>query len=122
MDQALLNLVLALATNEIAHNLAEATNVRNKVKRLHAYINKKPVDKIPLNIDTRQKAYGISVIMFVIFVGILYGIFSMLNLAGNDALWVVVVALVIAYFVSAVMLDKYHVEIEHVTRPFMKKK
>ncbi len=122
MDQFLINLVLALATAELLHNIMEATNVRNKVARLHAYINKLPAKEIPINIDTRPKAYGLTVASFVILVGLSFGVLSLLNLNGNAALWYAVAVLALAFFSLAVLLDKYHVEIERVTRPFKKKK
>lgn len=121
MDQSLLNLVLALATAELLHNIMETSNVRRKVARLHAYINKKPFPEIPMNIDTRPKAYGLTIASFVILVGILFGVFSLVNLEGNAALWYLIVILSLAFFGLAYLLDKYHVEIERVTKPFKKK-
>lgn len=122
MDQFLINLVLAVATTELLHNVVEATNVRNKVARLSAYINKKPYKEMSVKIDTRAKSYGIAAGAFVVLTVIALGIFSLLNLQGNAVLWYLIVVLVLAYAVRSVLLDKYHVEIERVTRPFMKKK
>lgn len=121
MDQTLINLLLALATNELIHNIIEANSVRQKVARLSAYINKKPYQEMKVKVDTRAKAYGIATVAFVVVTGILFGIFSLINLQGNTALWYGIVVLVLAYFVSGILLDKFHVEIERVTRPFMKK-
>jgi hypothetical protein len=59
---------------------------------------------------------------FVIFTALFYGVFSAFTLSGNNFLTYLVAVLTLAYFVTAVMLDKYHVEVERVTRPFMKKK
>lgn len=122
MDQFLINLVLAVATTELLHNIVEATNVRNKVARLSAYINKKPYKEMNVNIDTRAKSYGIAAGAFVVLTAIALGVFSLLNLQGNAVLWYMIVVLILAYVVRSVLLDKYHVEIEHVTRPFMNKK
>lgn len=121
IDQTLLNLVLALAANELLHNVMEAMNVRHKVKRLHAYIDKKPFEEMPMKIDTRHKAYSISLGVFIIVTGVFFAIFSALNLNGNDGLWVAAILLMAAFFSEAYLLDKFHVEIERVTRPFMKK-
>lgn len=121
MDQFLLNLVLALATAELLHNIMEASNVRRKVARLHAYIKKEKYPEIPINIDTRPKAYALTVASFVVLVGLSLGVLSLVNLQGNAALWYLVVVLALAFFSLAYLLDKYHVEIEHVTKPFKKK-
>lgn len=122
MDQVLINLALALAANEVVHNIAETMNVREKVRRLKAYIDKDSYKEMSVKIDTRAKAYAISVAAFVVVVGVLFGFFSLMNLNGNQALWWLIGMLVVAYFSTAVLLDKYHVDIERVTRPFMKKK
>jgi uncharacterized transporter YbjL len=122
IDQTLLNLVLALAANELLHNVMEAMNVRHKVRRLHAYIENKPFEEMPMKIDTRHKAYSISLGVFIIVTGVFFAIFSALNLNGNDGLWVAAILLIAAFFSEAYLLDKFHVEIERVTRPFMKKK
>lgn len=122
MSQFLINLTLALVTADLLHNLAEASNVRNKVARLSAYINKQPYTEMKMKIDTRPKAYGLAAASFVILTGTSLIIHSFLNLGGDTALWYAIVVLVISYFVLGVLLDKYHVEIERVTRPFMGKK
>ena len=122
MDQFLINLTLALVTADLLHNLAEVSNARNKVARLSAYINKQPYTEMKLKIDTRAKAYGISVASFVILGGLSLAVLSLINLSSNAALWYAIIVLTLSYFVLAVLMDKYHVEIERVTRPFMKKK
>lgn len=122
MSQFLINFALALATADLLHNIAEAANVRNKVARLNAYISKQPFTEMKLKIDTRVKSYGISLVSFVVLVGLPLALFSWLNLSISAAFWYIVTVLTISYFALAVLLDKYHVEIERVTRPFMKKK
>jgi hypothetical protein len=121
MNQFLINLVLALATAELLHNIMEVGNVRRKVARLSAYINKQPYEEMKMKIDTRAKAYGLSVMSFVVLTGVSLGAFSLLNLKGDAVLWYGVVVLTLAFFSLAYLLDRYHVEIERVTRPFMKK-
>lgn len=121
MDQFLLNIVLALATAELLHNIMEASNVRRKVARLYAYINKKPFPEIPVNIDTRPKAYALTIISFVALTGLSLGVLSLMNLKGDTALVYLAVVLTLAFFSLAYLLDKYHVEIERVTKPFKKK-
>jgi hypothetical protein len=121
MNQFLINLVLALATAELLHNILEVSNVRRKVARLSAYINKQPYEEMKIKIDTRAKAYGLSLVSFVVLTGVFLGVFSLLNLKGDAALWYVIAVLTLAFLSLAYLLDKYHVEIERVTHPFMKK-
>lgn len=120
MDQTVVNLALALSTNAVIHTLAETQNVRAKVKRLKAYIDKKPFKEMPVNIDTRAKSYGISLIMFVVFNAILFGVYSMFDVGATEAFKIIIVMLNVEFLAMAVLLDKYHVEIEQVTKKFKK--
>lgn len=120
--QLLLNIVLALALNEVIHNLLETMSVRKKVARLSAYINKKPYSEMKLNIDTRLKSYAISLASFLLITFVALVFFMWLDLPADTALVVAALLLVFAYAVTAVSLDQYHVDIEKVTKPFMKNK
>lgn len=121
MEQMLMNLLLALAANELIHNIAEVAGMRNKVKRLTAYMDKLPFKELPVNIDTRLKSYAVSTVLFVVFVGLLYTVFSVIALDTTVALWTAIGLLVLSYFTTAVLVDAYHVDIEQVTRRFKKK-
>jgi len=121
MDQTLINLILALATNELIHNLAEVKGMRDKVSRLSAYIAGKPYKELPLNIDTRAKSYAISFTIFVVVVGLLYGFYMWLDLSTDTALKTIIALLVLSYAATAVTVDQFHVDIEKVTRPFKNK-
>ncbi len=120
MNQTLLNLLLALVTNELLHSMLEVKNVREKVRRLATYMDKKPYKELSINIDTRAKAYAISFVAFVIPTALLFGLYSLLDLSGNVALKLMIGLLVITYFASGVLIDKYHVEIEQITKKFKK--
>lgn len=121
MNQTLLNLALALSLNEIIHNYLEVHNMRGKLKRLTAYMQKKQYKEMPFNIDTRLKSYTVSLIAFVAIVGPLWLVFTWLDLEQILALKIIVVYLMLAYAVTAVSVDKWHVEIERITRQFKKK-
>ncbi|HUO61842.1 MAG TPA: hypothetical protein VMT96_00105 [Candidatus Bathyarchaeia archaeon] len=97
------------------------TNDRIKVARLCAYVNKKEFKEMPININTRVKAYGLSAAGFAVLTGLSLAVLLLLNLHGNAALWYLAVAPTLSYFTLAVLLDKFHIEIEHVTKPFKKK-
>jgi len=116
-----MNLLLALAANELIHNIAEVMGMRNKVKRLTAYIDKLPFKELPINIDTRLKSYAVSTVLFLVFVGLLYAVFSVIALDTTAALWTAIGLLVLSYFTTAVLVDAYHVDIEQVTKRFKKK-
>jgi hypothetical protein len=123
MNQHLINLTLALAAGELVHNAIESQEVRKKVQWLRLTIASKPYkDNIPFQIDTRAKSYAISLVGLVVITGIFYGIFCLINPSATAAFQLISVLLVLAYLVTAVLLDKYHVEIAAVTRPFRKSK
>jgi len=121
MDQNLLNLILALSAGELLHNIIEVQNIRHKVTRLHSYIHNKPFKEMKLNINTRSKSYAISLVGFFVFVVPFYIFFNWLSLSLNTSLHTIIVLLIVAYSVTAVLVDQYHIEIEKVTRPFMHK-
>lgn len=118
MEKQLAILMLALATNELLHNVAEITGIRGKVTRLTAFIDKKPYKELPLNINTRAKSYAISTILFIVVVSVLYGLYNLLNVSTLAAIQLTVGLLVASYIATAVLVDKYHVDIERVTRRF----
>lgn len=120
--QLLLNIVLALAANEVVHALAEVTSARGKVARLSAYINKRSYKEMKLKIDSRLKSYTVSLAMFLVITSIFFAFFLWLDLTTETALATTAVLLVFAYAVLAVGLDQYHVDIEKVTKPFIKTK
>jgi uncharacterized protein YacL len=122
MNNHLLAFALALATNELIHNVLEAQQVRKKVGWLRLSIaGKKYVDKLPFQVDTRAKSYALSFIGLVIPVMFLYVAFSILNWSLHASLIAIIVLLVLAYASTAILLDQYHVEIARVTKPFQKK-
>lgn len=121
MDQTLINLILALATNELIHNVVEVKGMRDKVSRLSTYIAGKPYKELPLNINTRAKSYAISFCIFIVVVAVLYGFYMWLDLSTDTALKTIVVLLVLSYAATAVTVDQFHVDIEKITKPFKKK-
>lgn len=120
MDQTLVNFALALATNELIHNAIEVKGMRNKLERLVAYMDKKQYKELPININTRAKSYGISILLFVLAVSILFGFYSLINIAPVTAIKVIILLLVASFFVTVVTVDKFHVDIERVTKRFRK--
>lgn len=122
MDQTIINLILALSVNELVHNTLEIMNMREKLRRLTAYMNKKSYKELPININTRAKSYGVSFIAFIVFVLPLWGVFMFIDLEQSLALKLIAALLIAAYTVTAVAADQWHVDIEKITKPFIKAK
>ena len=120
MNQTLLNFVLALATNEFLHNIIESKAARNKVSRLESYINKRPYKEMRHNIDTRAKSYAIAAVAFIVMVGILFGLYTLLDISGDRALRLIAAMMILSYAALGGLMDKFHVEIEKVTKKFKK--
>ena len=113
-------LVLALCINEFIHACSEAWAARDKVKRLSDYVNKKPHKEMRLKVDTRLKSYAFSMSIIIILTPIFYFGINILNLSNETCLILSIVALVLSYVVGFVLMDKYHVDIEKVTKIFKK--
>ena len=122
MNQDLINLILALSVNELIHNALEVINMREKLRRLSAYMNKKTYKELPVKIDTRAKSYGISFIAFFVVVLPLWGIFTLIDLEQTTALKLIAGLLIAAYSVTAITVDQWHVDIEKITKPFISRK
>jgi len=116
MTHHLINLALALAAGELVHNVIEAQEVRKKVTWLRLSQAGKPYyDRVSFAIDTRMKSYAISLLGLVGFTAVFYGIFELLNLSTAAAIWTIIILLFLAYTLTAVILDRYHVEIAKLT-------
>jgi len=119
MDQHLINLVLALALVAIIHNAIEIMNMREKLRRLTAYMNKKSYKELPISIDTRAKSYGISLVFFVIMTLPLWIILNLIDLDQALSLELTAGVLIANFFTTAIIIDQWHVDIEKITKPFM---
>ena len=113
-------LVLALCINEFIHVCSEAWAARDKVNRLSDYVNKKPHKEMRLKVDTRLKSYAFSMCIIIILTPIFYFGINILNLSNETCLILSIAALVLSYVVGFVWMDKYHVDIEKVTKIFKK--
>lgn len=120
MNQDQLNILLALVTNELIHSLFEVHNIREKVKRLKAYMDKQPYKELALKVDTRAKSYAITTASFFLFTLPLYFGYVKLDLDELTAYKLMVALLIFCFFANAYFIDKYHVEIEQITKKFKK--
>lgn len=120
MQNIYLSLALALAANELIHNVFEVAGMRRKLTRLAAYIDKRPFKEMRLNINTRTKSYALALVVFLVFVIPLYILFLWLDLDTDTGLRLIIFFLVVSYSVTAVTVDQFHVEIEKITKKFKK--
>lgn len=118
--QLLLEIACALALAHFIQVLFETSQVRKKVTRLQTYMNGKKYKEMPININTRAKSYGISLLGFIGFFALSYFIFWLLKPTLTAGLVEISVLLIISYAWVAFDLDRYHVAIETVTKKFKK--
>ena len=119
--QTISQALLALSLAHLLHSFGEVRNVREKVKRLQTYINKKPYKEIPINIDTRAKGIGLGLGLVTVIFLVLWFVISLIDPSLRFALTASIVALVVTELSTTIGLDAYHAEIEKVTKPFKKK-
>ena len=118
--QTLTNLLLATAIAHTGHSLLEPVNIRAKVARLGKHMDNQKVKEIPININSRPKAYLAALIsLAVVFVPSWLIMSSVDPLPRTAMLWTIILVIVVEV-INTVNIDKYHVEIEHLTRRFKK--
>jgi predicted permease len=113
-------LVLALCINEFIHVCSEAWAAREKVKRLSDYVNKRPHKEMNLKVNTRLKSFAFSLAIIIILTPIFYITIALLKLSNEASLILSATTLFISYVVGFIWMDKYHVDIEKVTKIFKK--
>lgn len=123
--QNLLSLVCALALALFVMLCFETSQVRRKVARLQAYLvgqkwRNNWVER-HLPVKTRAKSYLISLVGFVVFVGLGLIIFKWLRPGPYMALDIIIALLLLSYAWVAFDLDRFHVEIEKITRKVRKR-
>jgi hypothetical protein len=116
----LLPLLLALLTQELLHVISEVFSAREKVKRLDAYLLGKTWKEMKLKIDSRPKAMALSLFMLLVLTLPLWGLFSFLDLSIETSVYYAIAVTLITYWIVAIGFDRYHVDIERVTRRYKK--
>jgi hypothetical protein len=116
--QTLNNILVAVVFAHTMHSLLEPVNIRAKVARLAAYIDKKPAKEIPININTRAKGIGLGygIVLMLFLIGFSFA--SLIDPTTKTSILFAVVAMVIIELVNTVTIDAYHAEIEKVTKRF----
>jgi hypothetical protein len=124
MDQTLINLLLALITNEFLHNIAEVSGMRKRITELDFLSRGKEPKKekeLPIKISNSTSAMIFATVLFVVVVGLLWALFTWIDLSGNAALWYGIVVLVLTYFTTAYTVDKFHWHVNKVAKRLKKK-
>lgn len=118
--QTITNILLALTLAHTLHSLGEVKNIREKVKRLEAYIAKKPYKEIPINIDTRVKGIGMGYGLVVVIFLVMFGLVSFIDPSVRTSVVISILLIVGIELINTVTIDAYHAEIEKVTKRFKK--
>ncbi|MCX6806293.1 MAG: hypothetical protein NTY56_02525 [Patescibacteria group bacterium] len=106
--------------NGFIHVCSEAWAANEKVARLSARIEHEQYKEMKIKVDTRIKSYAISVAIMLILVPLFYIGLYLINIGNNVALILSALTLIASYVVGFVWMDKYHVNIEKITRKFDK--
>lgn len=116
--QTIASILLSESIVHTLHSFGEVRNIREKVKRLEAYIAKKSYKEIPINIDTRLKGIGFGYVLIIILFLPIWGLISFIDPSTETAVVWSLVLIVVIELVNTVTIDAYHAEIEHITRRF----
>ncbi len=118
--QTLANLLVAVTAAHTLHSIMEPINIRAKLDRLVAYMDKKPAKEIPVKIDTRVKGiglgYAIAVVLFLVF----FAVVSVVDPSVRTAIIVSIVLITVIELINTITIDAYHADIEKVTKRFKK--
>ena len=114
--------LIGVVTGTAIHAIMEPTNILQKLERLNTAIKTgKIVDPAIKGIDTRAKAYALAFFVVTLFSAIGYAVASVINPSVEAALQYSVVVAFVAEIILALRVDKYHVEIEKMTKQHKKK-
>ncbi len=110
-EKILAALVAGLALNELLHIVFEIWGIRQKVSWLTARMDSKPHGAWPLNIDTLAKTLLLHSLMFIVFSGFSFALFSYLNLSIETSLQLSILFLVFTYSFTVFGMDAFHGDI-----------
>jgi len=114
-------LLVGVVTGVSIHQLMEPMGILQKLSRLDTAIKTgKIVDPIMKGIDTRAKSYALGLIMLTIMSAIAYFITVAIDPGVEAAIQYSVVVALLAEIIAMARIDKYHVEIEKMTKDHKK--
>ncbi len=114
----MLNLLVALIGNELAHNCFEIWGMRQKVSWLQARMDSQPHGDWPININTAAKAYGLHTVLFFGITAILFALLLILNFSQENLIMLGLLLLVISYALTTLTVHEFHLEIGRLLRRF----
>jgi hypothetical protein len=118
--QTITSLLLAASIVHTLHSFGEVRNIREKVKRLEAYIAKKPYKEIPININTRLKGIGFGYLLVIVLFLPVWGLVNVVSPSVETAVVLSLMSIILIELINTVTIDAYHAEIEKVTQRFKK--
>ncbi|MCA9344518.1 hypothetical protein KC946_01655 [Candidatus Saccharibacteria bacterium] len=114
-------LLIGVVSATSVHRIMEPGNINEKVKRLSKAYETGSVEKPKLQgIDTRAISYGLGIMIIVSLSAFGYFIASIIGPDTTQSIVYSVVVLIIADIISMMAIDKYHVNIEILTKKFKK--
>jgi len=115
------NLLIALVTATSLHRLSEPGNINYKLERLEKATKTGEIETPPLKgINTRAKAYGLSFAIVGITTLITYFLAGLFDPALKPTAIYCSVVLLLSDIVSMISIDKYHLNIEKLTKRLKK--
>lgn len=116
------NFLIAVSTATALHRLMEPNNINYKLKRLSSAIKTGKIEVPPMKgIDTRAKAYALGLMMVIMVTAIGYFVAGFFDSTTTQSVIYSVVVLLFADVVTMIAIDKYHADIEKITKSFGKK-
>lgn len=115
------NLLIAVATATSIHRLFEPGGINYKLSRLEKAASSGEIETPPLKgIDTRAKAYGLGLAVVSVTTAVTYFAAGLFDPSIKTTALYCVAMLVTADVISMMSIDKYHVNIEKLTKKFKK--
>lgn len=110
-------LLAAVATGTSLHTIAEPGSVLMKLWRLDKALKTGEIQPLPMKgIDTRLKAYGVGIFSIVATSAIAYFFINLADPTSDTATKYSIVALLASELILLSRLDRYHVDIEKMTK------
>jgi hypothetical protein len=111
------HLLVAIATSTSLHAVLEPSNLMRKLRRLDIAIKTGKIEALPLKgIDTRAKSYAFGLSIIGVFSLIAYICARLVDPGVLASIKYSIVVVLVAEIILMMRLDRYHVEIEKITR------
>ena len=109
ISHVLIAAALAAVTAEFFHAISEMLSARFKAGQLDAWSQGQEAKSLPVDVNTRTKAFATLITVAIVLYGVSFAIFYALGLAAQTALVYVIVVVLATYAVTGAGLDHFHV-------------